>query len=709
MKKSILLSTALLVGMSAFAQNARNAGFNYKAYKLGAKNDAPNMMVSSNHAPKAGSPNQVMVAPPYTKFSSQMNAFGFILSQQNPLSYNADLNCVALFQRHTADWPNSAFFPAPGGGKSGYQVVKFTTDNGANWDSVNYFQDDTYWGRYPSGVIYNTSGNTTLGNGRFVGTGPCTGAASTWSANWFASVPIPTGAMPRTVTTNDQQTPVCTNTPGSASAQTYFSSYSTCLGGPMAAPTVYSGGLKYSTAGVGTPAGLYGVAIFKGVFNGTNAFTWTQDSSFTNKWTVSGGDADCSTPHIAFGPDGMTGYILVNGSDANATLPAAKMSYQPMVWKTTDGGVTWNRVNADYDWAANNPEVLANMRPTVAQNATLPAFFDSWGGGIAVDANGKLHYATAVTPAYSTDPDSLGYGFLYPFAYQQYACDDRPWVFDFQTDGNGTWTTSKVTDLFTRDLGRTVANDSNAAMNIWTNAGEYFDYDNRVRISRSADGTKLFFSWTDADTNNILQVYNSGIGGTYPAYGPNDYPSIFYRGMDVASGLYTPIHMNSGVNSNSGGYYFSYPTDIAVTTGSGYNLPMTYIDSRAGTYDATTAVDVYYIDDNDIASTEFTQPAYNPCLIGIKELAGSNISSVSNSFPNPTSTTSAVKVNLNKAEDITLNVTNSIGQLVSTQTVKGVAGENQLTIDASSLNSGIYFYTVISGNAKITRKLSVTK
>ncbi|MCD6067357.1 MAG: endonuclease/exonuclease/phosphatase [Bacteroidetes bacterium] len=712
MKKSLLLSTALLVGVGAFAQSHRI--LNNKAYKL---NKIPKLEatlpVNSGLQPKANNHNSVAVAPPYTRFSSARNAFGFAVAETNALTYNQDLNCVAFFQRMTQDWPGNAFTPpqnaATSTSISGYQAVKFTTDNGVTWDSVSYFNNTTNWARYPSGQIYNPAGNTTLGNAWFVGTGPCTGASSIWQSAFFASTQIPTGAMPRTLSTNDQQAH-STNLAGSIADNTYFSSYSTTQGGPAANRTIYSGGIKYSNTGATTPTGLYGVAIFKGVFNGTNGFTWTQDSSLINKWTVSGGDQDVSAPKIAFGPDGMTGYILTCGGDATATLPTAKQSYQPMVWKTIDGGVTWNRVNADYDWATNNPEIFGNLRPTVAQNITLPAFFDTWGGGIAVDANGKLHYVTATTPSYSTDPDSLGYGFAYPFGYQQYVCDDRPWVFDFMTDGNGTWTTAKVTDLFTPKLGRTTTADSNAADNIWSGqaAGEYFDYDNRLRISRSNDGTKIFYSWTDGDTNSVIP-YIDGSTVLYNAYHTNDYPWIYYRGMDVNTGMFTPIHENTGANSNSGGYFFFYAPDIIPTTPGGYNLPMTYIDSRSGLYASTTAVDLYYIDDNDISSTEFTMSPYEACIIGIKEMAGTTVSNVSQNFPNPTDGTSIVKVSLNKAEDITLNITNSIGQVVATQTVKGTAGENQLTIDATSLNSGIYFYTVVSGNSKVTRKMSVTK
>jgi len=94
MKKSVLLSSALLVGVGVFAQVQRQAPQRNEAYKVSKLAKVEPIQVNTQGLqPKAGNHNSVMVAPPYSKFSSQRNAFGFIESSQNCLSWNQDLNC----------------------------------------------------------------------------------------------------------------------------------------------------------------------------------------------------------------------------------------------------------------------------------------------------------------------------------------------------------------------------------------------------------------------------------------------------------------------------------------------------------------------------------------------------------------------------------------------------------------------------------------
>jgi hypothetical protein len=64
---------------------------------------------------------------------------------------------------------------------------------------------------------------------------------------------------------------------------------------------------------------------------------------------------------------------------------------------------------------------------------------------------------------------------------------------------------------------------------------------------------------------------------------------------------------------------------------------------------------------------------------------------------------------LKKSEVITVSVTNTIGQVVATKVVKGTAGNNEITLESANLESGIYFYSVVAGDAKVTRKMSIVK
>lgn len=81
---------------------------------------------------------------------------------------------------------------------------------------------------------------------------------------------------------------------------------------------------------------------------------------------------------------------------------------------------------------------------------------------------------------------------------------------------------------------------------------------------------------------------------------------------------------------------------------------------------------------------------------------------VTQNQPNPFSTTSMVYVNLRKASELSLEVSNMMGQVVyRVDAGYATAGLNKLTIDGSQLSSGVYFYTVKAGKDKITKKMIV--
>jgi len=92
--------------------------------------------------------------------------------------------------------------------------------------------------------------------------------------------------------------------------------------------------------------------------------------------------------------------------------------------------------------------------------------------------------------------------------------------------------------------------------------------------------------------------------------------------------------------------------------------------------------------------------------IGAKQLV-SNIE-VSQNSPNPFRGESTVFVTVKEATNLSLNVTNMVGQVVYTYNA-GVAspGLNKLPINGSNLSRGVYFYTVKAGETAITKKMIV--
>jgi hypothetical protein len=374
-----------------------------------------------------------------------------------------------------------------------------------------------------------------------------------------------------------------------------------------------------------------------------------------------------------------------------------------MVWKTTNAGTTWTRVNDNYDWENNHSGLWRNLRTTLVGGIRRPQFFDSFGGKMTVDNTGKLHYVTAVVPMYSAHPDSLGYSYTYPFTREKGQCTEVPHIYDFVTDGNGTWTPMFVDYLFGADLAGDAASDTTANVNPWNDTPPAkFAYDNRIQVSRSATGGKIFYSWAETDTAQ--------------SQGQNQYtcltnPSIRYKGYDVASNLMTATKNNDFSNTNAG-FYFHYVADIAMNPSAGnWTLPATYVDSRSGAYSTVATVDVYYVDDLNLNNAEFTVAVSGAaaCTGFNAILESNNISSISQNFPNPFSSTSVIKVGLNKAEDITVNIYNTFGQLVMNKNVKGVSGNNEIMIDAANLTSGIYYYTVQAGGAEVSKKMVIQK
>lgn len=171
MKKSLLLGSALLVGVGAFAQtNLRNSHPQlFKGVKPAKLENAS--FQNQSFTPKLNS-NSVLTS---VGFSSSRNGFGMLVEETVPLSYNPDLNMVAFTQRlppasGAYAWPTTGL---PTTGVSGFMVTKYSTDNGSNWSGVCYVNSGTAWSRYPSGAIVNPAGNTDPSQARFVATGPC--------------------------------------------------------------------------------------------------------------------------------------------------------------------------------------------------------------------------------------------------------------------------------------------------------------------------------------------------------------------------------------------------------------------------------------------------------------------------------------------------------------------------------------------------------
>ncbi len=98
---------------------------------------------------------------------------------------------------------------------------------------------------------------------------------------------------------------------------------------------------------------------------------------------------------------------------------------------------------------------------------------------------------------------------------------------------------------------------------------------------------------------------------------------------------------------------------------------------------------------------------------GIREVGKSDIPAgyaLHNNYPNPFNPATTIQFDIPEAGNITLNVYNALGELVTNLVDQKVAaGNHSINFDAANLPSGIYFYQLTSGSFIKTQKMVLMK
>jgi len=364
---------------------------------------------------------------------------------------------------------------------------------------------------------------------------------------------------------------------------------------------------------------------------------------------------------IAWNDAGTIGYFWVDAADS---ITRPNLGTQPLVWKTTDHGSTWTQMPI-YDYSTIQ-ELKDYVWPTLADTSVLRPMF-SYGyttsdknlPGI-VDADGNLHLIATINGGYSTHPDSLNYSYT----------NEPVKLFDLYTTATG-WD-AKYIDT----LASTVDDGTGAVMGAWA-------MDHRIHIGKTSDGSKIFAMWTDTDPANNAT---------------NTLPNFKAWGRDIVTGNTTPSKNFSALQGDDGMYLYMNASDIILDNGSAYVMPVVIIDNQGADPGANPINHIY------ASPLEFT---YGDFTSSINEV-NNNISSVSQNYPNPFNGVTTLNVSLVKSADLSVIVTNIVGQQVSNIQMGTVsAGNHTVAIDATKLTSGIYFYTIKAGESTVTQKMIV--
>jgi hypothetical protein len=237
----------------------------------------------------------------------------------------------------------------------------------------------------------------------------------------------------------------------------------------------------------------------------------------------------------------------------------------------------------------------------------------------------------------------------------------------------------------------------------------------------------------------------NGLGNAYPhiAEGPDGdllvvwqqwEANAFGKVVTKVGSLGNEIFMTDiwGAYSPDGGTTWSYTFRIAGTPGESDvfpNIPETFsfsgdsivinllwlqdpdpgvslFASNNGPAEATWMFERVAINRNDLTF----KPPFS--TTGIGDLPGTVAEdfALSQNYPNPFNPSTTIEYSLNKPANVTLEVYNLVGQKVATL-VNGYKPQGQYSVnfDAQNLSSGVYFYTLTSGDVKLTRKMLLMK
>lgn len=566
--------------------------------------------------------------------------------------------------------------------------IFYSLDHGETWDGPIVTSDLTGEGLenyYLSGIAYNPDGNTDPMNAYGVYQGVATDL-NTWNNKAFGSA---------TFGNENYSTEYFTNNETGFEHDGYFNQFGLTQKADMIK--------AFNLIVEGEWAAFNNIEFenIVGEFNGSG-FDWETEQSivempftidldgeavWVGKLTFSDGAAE-----HAWSEDGQIGYIWMTG-----LTDEAETGFQPIMFKTTNGGEDWDFVEIDFQ-DDDAQEVLLYDEETgegyvfsasdindESVGYCIPWFNSSVG---AVDANGNLqlfadvsgHYYefgewfTADTYEFST---FTGAGNLLKFTIGDDGLQDIMWIDSLRSNPS--------TDL----VDGTTNPDLYCGTNAWLR---------RLQLSKNQEGTQFFVTWTDTYTGDALidNLYPDVFGCSYSL----DLDMLNERELDNDGNL---SYCKTRGTLYAEHYWYVQTAEYAMM-----------VDDETYTVPMVKAVDISDFNNNtsgsgDPVAVDYVSGIDFPVLIdGVNENISANQGvSVSQNQPNPFTGTTTIEISSNTVAPAMIEVSNIMGQTVYTMSVGTINGTEKVDLNVSDLQAGVYFYTVTVGNESISKKMIV--
>ncbi|MGP8217625.1 MAG: T9SS type A sorting domain-containing protein [Bacteroidia bacterium] len=695
MKKTVLILLAAGAWIYAGAQNshtrkvssAKPIKMSQTKHQNARKNDAPSFYSQAATDKYIERKKGGLSPEAYSGVhcGSAYNAYGVLDASTTAVTYDSTLGAI-LFTHREDDSK-----VAKGG--SGAYEASVSLDGGMTWDT-NRILFESVTCRYPNGVIYNPMGNTIFDSSYWVAMGPVTTPNTgdewtSWDSVAYGSMKFDSSHVTQAYTVN--------GVPGVAVQEGFNYMESTNS-------AVYAVGDGYYTGSSGD--NYYGSDVCTGTLNtSTRNFTWAHHVIQPDFVPAEGGTVFDSVPELmgssgtAWSQDGTVGYVVFFGNldstDAKSGVNLNFMTYQPIVYKTTNSGATWSMMTPHN--FRNDSALSMWLPPTLDSGVVypLPRLYPNPGsqGGeddydMVVDKNDNLHIFLGLTASAIASTDSSNY--YAPIAFNSITNSTGTfsnvivdYIFDlYTTSATGGWK-ARFVDSLQSQPSQYVLQGGNGWNTSSSTAVVAFGH--RIQATRTIDGSKIFCTWVDDVTSGNDSLV---------------YPDLFGQGYDVTTGNSTPVKQFT----NTYDQYYICVSDKPIVSGSvgsrNYTIPVVRIEPPAASNDAT--LPVYFLYDD---SAMYTDNDFQPQSVA--QISSPQFS-ITQNYPNPFNGLTRFNINLVKESTVSIDVINMVGQkMITISPVKMDPGTHAITINGSGFAAGVYFYRVNVDGTSLTQKMVI--
>jgi len=679
MKKLLLLLVAACFIIGANAQKATEA----------VKMDQEKLLLDSEYQRTPVAPAAINYSPDADISSVEKIDVGTAMSQRSfrredcrVISYNEELDLISMsFVIDEATYPTIA-------SSDGSVGIFYSADHGLTWTGPVLLSDlsaDDKRNYYLSSVLYNPSGNDVAANAYGVYQGVAVdnpgGVLGDWNNQAFGSSTLGGANYFTEYFVNDE--------PDHAH-DGYFSQFGL---------TQLEDFMKcYNIWAEGPWAGFTSLKMedIQGTYNDTG-FDWELEHSvidmpfntdvageamWVGKFTFSDVGAD-----MVWSDDGMIGYAYMTG----ATFENLKSGYQPLLYKTTNGGDTWDNIELDFqedDWqeffrdgAVDPGDWLILPCRDINEDYTdftIPWFNSTVG---AVDAEGNLQLFAHVTSHYYDFFNDWEYfeniGSRYNF------CGN---LFKF-TIGDEIIDIMMVDSLMT-NAAQDLVTGANDSLYCGTNGWLH-----RLQLTKDVRSEEFFVTWTDTEEGNRVNE--------------NFEPDVRGWSYNITTGEYTDaVCFTCGTTFPFEHYWYIQSAEYAYYNADDetFTIPMVNAVTLADFYGNSSAsadpITVQYVDG-------ITFDAIVPIAVGVDEISALSNINVSQNQPNPATANTTIQISCETVAPVTVEVSNIIGQTIHTIDAGIIHGDMSVNIDVSDFEAGVYLYTVTIENKRVSKRMLV--